>query len=68
MRIDHQSRISFAIDFYDDEEEAEREGQKVRDAGETRNGGFYHGQPCGRDPAFDAAYADGKKGYAVTRA
>lgn len=65
--IKYDSRICFGIDYYDDESEAKREGNKVRESGATYNGGFYHGRPCGRDDSWD--YFDkklGKKLYAVT--
>lgn len=60
------SRISFGIEFYATEAEAERRGQQVRTQGDTYNGGWLHGKVCGRDPSFD--YLDPEHGrlYAVT--
>lgn len=69
MKVKTESRICFALDFYDDEREAEEAGRKV--AG-TYNGGFYHGRKCGREPGYDyEASGDGlygpRKLYAVSR-
>lgn len=67
MKVKHDSRICFGIDYYDDEAEAEAEGAKVTAAGETYNGGWYHGMACGRDHYKDYTDDEGRKLYAVTR-
>lgn len=58
-------RCAFALEWYDDEAEAEARGREVREAGHTYNGGWFHGTPCGREPRFDTT-RDGKTLYAVT--
>lgn len=62
---EHGSRNCFAVDWYDDELDAEVRGYLVRE--HRINGGFRGGERCGRDSAFDyqrgSALAD--KLYAV---
>lgn len=62
-----ESRICFGIAWYTSQEDALRASALVRKHGDTYNGGFYHGMPCGRDKGFD--YVDPTHGqlYAVTR-
>ena len=60
------SRICFALEYYDDEAEAKAAGAKYFAAGYTYNGGFFHGMPCGRDKTFDHVTKDGVKLYAVS--
>lgn len=50
---DIDSRICFGIQFYDSEKKAEAAALISRLQGNTYNGGFYHGMPCGRDDSFD---------------
>lgn len=61
-----ESRICFGIAFYATEADATLAADAVRARGETYNGGFYHGMPCGRDTHFD--YVDPEHGplFAVT--
>ena len=66
--VDSESRICFALEWYDSEEEAEKRGKQVEEKGDTYNGGWNHGRLCGRDRGFDRILDDGKKLYAVTTA
>lgn len=63
--VDHDSRISFGIDYFATEEEAEIAHSIVRERGDTANGGYFHGMPLGRDDAFDRLTDEGVKLYAV---
>lgn len=66
-RVKHDSRICFGIDYFATKAEAEAAAAIVRKRGDTYNGGFFDGMPCGRDSGFDHADPDtGKKLYAVT--
>lgn len=60
------SRIAFGIEYYTSLTAAEARGRQVRQEGQTYNGGYFHGQPCGRDASWD--YTDDTHGrlYAVT--
>jgi len=62
------SRICFAISYYATEADANLVAADVQRRGQTYNGGFFHGMPCGRDPFRD--YDDPVLGrlYAVTGA
>lgn len=66
-RVDSESRICFALEWYDSEQEADERGERVRQSGQTINGGWNHGSPCGRAAGFDRE-VDGVKWYAVTTA
>lgn len=67
MLVKHDSRTAFGINFYDSEEEAVEQGAKVRASGQTYNGGYFHGRPCGRDATWDHTDREtGQKLYAVT--
>ena len=69
MLVKTDSRISFGIDYYDSEAEADAAGAVVRERGETYNGGWFDGMRCGRDRTFDCADREtGVRLYAVTRA
>lgn len=57
-----ESRICFGLEWYATLEEAEQVAAYARSRGETYNGGYMHGAPCGRRPEFD-----GRSGYAVSR-
>ena len=58
------SRICFAIAFFETEADAEEYAKHVK--GEY-NGGFYHGRPTGRDSSWDHIDRDtGKQLYAST--
>jgi len=64
--IKRSSRISFGVEWYATLEEAEAISRIVSQR-ETVNGGWRHGEPCGREPSFDMVI-DGKMAYAVIRA
>lgn len=61
----HSSRIAFAIDYFATEAEADLAGEIVRKRGDSYNGGYFDGMPCGRDSGFDYE-RDGVTYYAVT--
>jgi len=61
-----QGRICFGINWYRTEAEAIEAGEIVRERGETYNGGYFHGMPCGRDKQWDYDDADAGRLYAVT--
>lgn len=50
---DIDSRICFGIEFYDCEAKARFAALVTRLQGNTYNGGWFHGMPCGRDKSFD---------------
>lgn len=50
---DIDSRICFGIHFYDSEEKARYATLITKVQGNTYNGGWFHGMPCGRDTSFD---------------
>lgn len=60
------SGIAYGIHYFASEEEAELAGRLVRAKGDTFNGGFFDGVPCGRDPYRDHEDAKHGKVYAVT--
>ena len=51
--IDHDSRISFGITYFDNQADANEYSDVVKALGITYNGGFYHGMICGRDKGHD---------------
>ena len=59
-----QGRICFGIAWFTSEADAKRYAEAH--VGDTYNGGFFHGMPCGRDKGFD--YVDPQHGklFAVT--
>jgi hypothetical protein len=62
-------RICFAIEYYDDEAEAEARSEQVKSQGLTYVGGWHDGQPCGRERGRDITDGwnpNGKTLYAVT--
>jgi hypothetical protein len=62
-----ESRICFGIAWYATEAEAMEADRIGRMQGNTYNGGWFHGMPCGRDTTWD--HVDQKTGqqlYAVT--
>jgi hypothetical protein len=60
------TRICFGISWFTDEAKAEEYARLVRAAGITYNGGWYHGQPCGRARRFDYHPKDPGNLFAVT--
>jgi len=66
VKID--SRISFGLAYFTTEADANAYATMVEQRGDTRNGGWFHGEPCGREPGFD--YIDPTLGklYAVSEA
>lgn len=64
--VKRESRICFGIVWFSSEQDAALYSEHVRQRGETYNGGFFDGAPCGRDTGFD--YTDPNLGrlYAVT--
>jgi len=50
---DIDSRICFGIHFFDTEEKARYATLITKVQGNTYNGGWFHGMPCGRDTSFD---------------
>ena len=50
---DIDSRICFGIHFYDTEEKAGVATLITKMQGNSYNGGWFHGMPCGRDTSFD---------------
>lgn len=64
VKID--SRISFGISYFTTAADADAFGALVSARGDTRNGGWFHGMPLGRDAAWD--YVDDTLGplFAVT--
>jgi hypothetical protein len=63
---DRDSRSCFGVYFYDHEAKALVADLGIRVRGDTYNGGFFHGMPCGRDRSFDTSKEP--KLYAVTTA
>lgn len=51
--VKRESRTSFGIAWFATEAEAIEYARIVGERGDTKNGGFFHGAPCGREPAFD---------------
>ena len=64
------ARISFTLLYYDTPEVPARAAEATRVAGNTYNGGWFHGEPCGRETQFDHVPAGGpnkgKRLYAVS--
>lgn len=64
--IRQDSRTCFGINWYATEEEADQVAEAVRARGETYNGGFLHGTPCGRDKTWDVVKDGVVVEFAVT--
>jgi hypothetical protein len=65
VRLD--SRICFSLAYFATEADAIEGGRLSAKAGNTYNGGYFHGMPCGRDRGHDHVDKDtGKMLYAVT--
>jgi hypothetical protein len=67
-RYKPESRICFGLMYFTVEKDADRFAKLVEKAGDTYNGGWYHGAPCGRDNSFDHTDQEGVRWYAVTTA
>lgn len=63
--IKTESRVAFGLAWFATEAEADTFATFIRARGDSYNGGFYPGTPCGRAPIFDTTI-DGKPAYAVT--
>ena len=61
-----ESRICFGIAYFSTEADALAYAEYVRKRGDTYNGGFFHGMPCGRDTSFDHVDQSLGQLYAVT--
>lgn len=61
-----ESRICFGIEWFATESEADTAHDLIRGRGDTYNGGFFHGMPCGRDKGHDRDHPELGKIYAVT--
>lgn len=62
--VKYSSRITFGLEYHDDRAEADEHGRRVQESGAKVNGGFNHGQPCGRAPEFDHV-DEGRELFAV---
>jgi len=60
-------RICLSIIFCSSEADAEKLAERVEARGDTYNGGWLHGCPCGREPKRDYTDESGTRWYAVTR-
>ena len=54
------SRICFSIAYFKSEDDAVKYGEYIRSRGDTYNGGYFHGMPCGREK--DRDYTDPELG------
>lgn len=48
-----ESRICFGVSYFATEADAATYAAYVRSRGQTYNGGYFHGAPCGREPSRD---------------
>ena len=64
--VKYDGRICFGIAFFTSEEDAQKYDAYVKQRGDSYNGGWFHGMPCGRDTTWD--HKDEKLGqlFAVT--
>jgi hypothetical protein len=65
--VKYSGRGAMGIEYFETEEDAEAAARIVTERGDKYHGGWYHGEPCGRES--DRDYVDketGKKLYAVT--
>lgn len=51
--IGSDSRTCFGINYYPTEQDAMAAAKVVAERGDTYNGGWFHGMPCGRDSTWD---------------
>lgn len=64
--VQTDSRICFGLEWYATETDAKRAAKIIRDRGDTYNGGYFHGSPCGRETSFDYTDESGRKLFAVS--
>lgn len=65
--VKSDGRSCFGIDWYAKEAQAEVASLVIKLRGDTYNGGWFHGMPCGRDSTFDHKDKEtGVQYYAVT--
>ena len=64
--VEIDGRTCYGIHFFDSEEKADLYGRAIALRGDTYNGGYSHGRPCGRDESWDYVRKDGVKLYGVT--
>lgn len=64
--VKHDVRICFALVFFKGAEIANLAGEQSQLAGNTYNGGWFHGMSCGRDKSFDYVDKDHGQLYAVS--
>lgn len=62
----YDSRICFGIAYFTTEADAALYAEHVRQRGDTYNGGYFHGMPCGREKTRDYIDPDLGPLYAVT--
>lgn len=61
-----EARICFGIEYFGTPAEADRFAKIVRARGDTYNGGYFDGMPCGRERRFDHVDPEHGPVYAVT--
>lgn len=61
-----EERTCFGVAYFRNQNDADAYAAEVRARGLTYNGGWLHGQPCGRAFAFDHTTKEGERFYAVT--
>ena len=66
--VKREGRVCFGIEYFATEADADAKAAIVVARGDTYNGGWSHGSPCGRNWSFDHTDADGRKLFAVTTA
>lgn len=64
--VKSDSRTCFGIEFFLTEEDAAQYARMIRRRGDTYNGGFFDGKPCGREKQFDHDDKTLGRLYAVT--
>jgi hypothetical protein len=56
--IGHDSRICFGINYYPTLEDAMAAHHVIVERGDTYNGGWFHGMPCGRESNWDRKHPE----------
>lgn len=64
--VKFDSRICFSIAYFTSEADADKYAAVVARRGDTYNGGWFHGMPCGRETRWDHNDQALGKLYAVT--